>query len=90
MSHAPWSKADAEKAADTLGLRDDDRTRHWERECFLAGVKWAAEMIEASATIYANDNNSNSSFWYRQGHASDTHQAKLVNVKPIEKGKSDE
>lgn len=83
--NAPWTKEQARQWANEYPYGGEK-----EADAFLDGLAKAAEMIEASETIYANDNNSNSSFWYRQGHASDTHQAKLLCVKQIEKGKSDE
>ena len=92
MSDAPWSKSDAEKWAKEFVTKNHPRF-HPESiqyaeygRAFLAGLAKAAEMIEASPTVYGGGIDC----WTEQPGVVDRKSAKLVNVKPIEKGKSDE
>ena len=99
MSDAPWSKADAEKAARTEFERlvpHNHKTPEGEpwpieksvtMQAFLAGVAWAAEMIEASPTIVQMEPGRQFGWYDERDHLHHKYQrqAKLVNVKPIEK-----
>ena len=93
MSRAPWSKEQAEQRAKewARGVYPNSRTyavhETYGYDGFLAGVAWAAEMIEKCPTVYSAKPDGVSECWVHSrcdGH--DTHQAKLVGAKPIEKG----
>lgn len=93
MNHTPWTQEDAEKWAMDLaanfkwqGIVNRLRTLNMAyRLGFLAGLAKAAEMIEASSSIYCSKPDGVSELWTHnrcEGH--DTHSAKLVGVRPIE------
>lgn len=84
MSHTPWSQEDAEKwAMESDVIRkatfEDDAI-----EGFKAGMAKAAEMIEACETVYWNEVNSKLRIVTKKKSVHDTHEAKLVGVRPIE------
>lgn len=83
---APWTKEQAEKWAHEMAIENgwgsNSHEKHKVFEMgFLAGLAKAAEIIEASPTVYVRDT-SNSVKFVLDGNV--THQAKLVNVRPIE------
>lgn len=94
MNHTPWTQEDAEKWAkeetfEFHGCFTGDCPHTEVSECgqhfFLAGLAMAAEMIEASPSIYCSKPDGVSELWTHNrcdGH--DTHSAKLVGVRPIE------
>lgn len=91
-SHTPWSQEEAEKAADNLGLEDyrgSDAgmdSSHMERSCFLAGVAWAAAQIEKCPTMYGSHvGDPINRYWESTRASCDTHEAKLVGVREVEK-----
>ena len=87
----PWSQEQAERRAKTYGK--DHPKNGWGRwtpdtaaSAFIAGAQWAAEMIEASPKIYGNVYGNGDCAFGGTLEKSDTHQAKLVGVKPIGEG----
>lgn len=84
VNHTPWSQEQAEKWALEGASGDSHGAVAW-RLGFLAGMAKAAEMIEASSSIYCSKPDGVSELWTHnrcEGH--DTHSAKLVGVRPIE------
>lgn len=90
----PWSQEQAERRAKTYGK--DHPKNGWGRwtpdtaaSAFIAGVQWAAEMIEASPRVIAkkpyaqwvDDDGGQFSF------AGEHWEAKLVGAQPIKEGK---
>lgn len=90
MTDGPWSKTDIQKAADEY-FEGDGYLSPEARAGFLDGIAWAAEMIEKSSTVYGSVNGLGTlTMAEAPQHKTDTHVGKLVNAKPIEKGKADE
>ena len=106
MSHAPWTKEQAELWArqHMLSKRGEDGGVSIfaisELHGFYAGLEKAAEMIEACPTVYGVKLDgvvarATGSEYYgfldrklSRAKMTETHQAKLVGVMPIEKGES--
>lgn len=81
--HAPWTKEQAEQWADERTVYGRRLSPH-QKEIWLDALAKAAEMIEACPTVYVDKDEGH--LWNEQGYARpyDTHQAKLVGVRPIE------
>lgn len=91
----PWTQEEAEKAAlsyeSPYYLED---LAHGEgtlqevedavQKAFLAGLAWAAAQIEKCDTVFGEKNSPVHS-WTHDRFATDTHQAKLVGVREVEK-----
>ena len=97
--HQPWTDGEAEKAAsihDSKYYLEDlangegtfEEVEDAVREAFLAGIAWAAEQIAKSPTIYYRDSDHEERVIVASPECFelDTHEAKLVGVRPIEKG----
>lgn len=91
MIHAPWTKEQAEQWAEEHASKiNSEGSGFWKdaRKDFLAGLAKAAEIIEASPTVYGHDGSLDWSFECNDAEfleLPDTHQAKLVGAKPIER-----
>ena len=90
---APWTKEQSERWAeksmqDAFGLHYREKTSQMEEYeiAFLAGLAKAAEIIEASPTVYGKKGHP--IFTVEFEDDVDTHQAKLVCVKPIDEGET--
>lgn len=86
MSHAPWTKEQAEQWAKAFADDSDSHVEFYGKlNGFLAGLAKAAQayeaMIEASPAVYAKVENEHK--WFTWSDCTNTHQAKLVGVKPI-------
>ena len=92
---APWTEAEAEIAARCEGSVAHEvassepknvygRVSH---HSFLAGVAWAAEQIEKCETIYYRDSDHEERVIVASPECFelDTHEAKLVGVREVEK-----
>ena len=85
---APWSKEDAEKWAKERRVYGKLLSPH-EQEIWLDALAKAAEIIEASPTVYWNDVNDGAYAWeedYRD--CSSMHIAKILCVKSLEEGET--
>lgn len=90
MSHTPWTQEQAEKWAEEwcdkprcAQMNRNDKEWHRHKSTFLAGMAKAAEVIEASPTMYCDP------FGWKHGDGDrqpSAHAiAKLVGVRPIER-----
>lgn len=91
--HTPWSQEEAEKWAKEHALKVrscSESSWRWadSEQDFLAGVAWAAQQIEKCPSLYRNTSQFRE-LWDIRRNPYDTHEAKLVGVRPIEKGKTD-
>lgn len=91
VSRAPWAKEQAEQwANDFANVVWDNSPRNiaiasHRYQAFLAGLAKAAEMIEECPTVYGQNHfHVGEVFGVEERDHDDTHQAKLVGVKPIE------
>ncbi len=86
--HQPWTDDEAEKAARNFGFRYEYTGEQvWTRAGFLAGVAWAAAQIEKCETIYYRDSDHEERVIVASPECFelDTHEAKLVGVREVEK-----
>lgn len=90
MKHQPWSQEQAEKWATVhqVSVMDDLGSHNSLTHvglAFLAGMAKAAEMIEACPTMYGSHiGDPINRYWESIRGSCDTHEAKLVGVRPIE------
>ena len=93
--HTPWSQEEAEEWANSYmaerQITPEDEGSKLLFDSFLAGLAKAAEFIEKCETIYYRDSDHEERVIVASPECFelDTHEAKLVGVRPIEKGKTD-
>lgn len=92
--HAPWTKEEAREQSERTfpdqiipsGVaydKDFVRPRTLEKQAFLAGIAWAAAQIEKCPTITGT---AIRGLWEEDSdNPYDTHEAKLVGVREVEK-----
>lgn len=88
----PWSQEQAEAWAEEitnpLNMSDSQFSEEFRvqkergKSLFLAGLAKAAEMIEASPTVYGGIESGH--YWETVQASHDTHTAKLMNIEPID------
>lgn len=91
MDHTPWSQEEAEKWAKqyvSVPLSNSDLCNPADelfKWAFLAGLAKASEFIAKSPTMYGSHiGDPINRYWENRRGSCDTHQAKLVGVRPIE------
>ena len=89
--HTPWSQEEAEEWANSYmaerQITPEDEGSKLLFDSFLAGLAKAAEVIAKSPTMYGSHiGDPINRYWENRRGSCDTHQAKLVGVRPIEKG----
>lgn len=88
----PWSRTEAEEWANSYmaerQITPEDEGSKLLFDSFLAGLAKAAEVIEKCETIYYRDSDHEERVIVASPECFelDTHEAKLVGVRPIEKG----
>lgn len=88
--YTPWTDKEADQAAYASALSYGYGSLYYEKhkvfeKGFLAGAAWAAEQIDKCPTIHGGENNMGTLSWSPSKMNDDTHQAKLVGVREVEK-----
>ena len=82
---APWTEAEAAVAAEKYSKSPTaeliDPAKYY---AFIAALEWAAEQIEKCPSLYRNTSQFRE-LWDIRRNPYDTHEAKLVGVREVEK-----
>ena len=82
--HAPWTKEKAENEAFNRMVYGKRLSPH-QQEIWLDALAWAAAQIEKCPTIHGGENNMGTLSWSPSKMNGDTHIAKLVGIREVEK-----
>lgn len=85
----PWTDEEAEKAAneaENLAFQMSSYVEDDFKSGFIVGVAWAAAQIEKCPTMYGSHvGDPINRYWESTRASCDTHEAKLVGVREVEK-----
>lgn len=83
--HQPWTAADAENEAFNRMVYGKRLSPH-QQEIWLDALAWAAAQIEKCPTMYGSHvGDPINRYWESTRASCDTHEAKLVGVREVEK-----